>query len=56
MPIFCNVKNNDEFQFPPFYEEHNIRSTIDIVIKGKKIIMEFLKLTVKMPIHSMNTI
>ncbi len=36
LPVFCNVKNNEEFQFPPFYEDHKIRSTIDIVINGKK--------------------
>ena len=36
MPVFSHVKNSKEFQFPPFYKEHKVLSTIDIIIKGKK--------------------
>ena len=36
LPVFSHVKNSAEFQFPAFYKEHKVNSTIDIIIKGKK--------------------
>ena len=35
-PVFSDVKNSAEFTFPSFYKEHNVLSTIDIIIKDKK--------------------
>jgi GAF domain-containing protein len=35
-PATCNVlQNDDAFVLPPFYEDHGIISTIDVVIKGE---------------------
>jgi two-component sensor histidine kinase len=34
LPIICNTIRNDEYFLPPFYVEHGIVSTIDVVIKG----------------------
>jgi len=35
-PVISYVKNSKDFEFPSFYKDHNVVSTIDIVIKGKK--------------------
>jgi len=44
VPVFSHIKNSKEFQFPAFYLEHKVLSTIDILIKGNNLPFGVLEL------------
>jgi two-component sensor histidine kinase len=35
-PVISDVHNSGDFLYPSFYQEHAIRSTVDVIIKGKQ--------------------